>query len=293
MTNEETLFKIREKSIRYSGRSKKELAYFINNEYPHLHDEFEVWSKNRRMIDPAVFLGESICDLEGILFGDNYWKVSIFAGAAGEISDDLIDNGEFKENNQVSLLTPERYRSPPETKRMELFYAFDKKLGELMPSNFQNNWEKVIRGYNQSQLDSLELFNPSIGGRDIIDIRDRVGGYTLLLLHGLLLPEHLNLNEQVNEKYVPSSYSSKNQVLYNYGAWTNRVDDLWDEQKDKKKNMKQLATEGCIDWKSLQIETKQVFNSLANYYIPERVNKVLINYFSPLIDKSIADKYNQ
>lgn len=294
MTNENTLLRIRNKARESSLLSERILREFIVK-YPDLSDEFNSWLHERRMIDPAIFLAGSLCDLENTTFEDNIFSTSVFAGAAGTVADDIIEENTFENTTQVELLIDQSYRFTPNSKKMELFYAFDIGLNHLLPAGFPRRNNEIISRYNKAQIDSRRLFYPSITKDEIIDVRNRVGGYTLILLHGLLFPDRISSIKDVNEEYKPlSSISpSKSQALYNYGAWTNRVDDLWDEEKDRKIGMKQLATEGCITWDTLPTETRYVSDGLSLYYPKDNVDKVFKEYFAPLIDKSIADKYNK
>ncbi len=291
MENEYTLLRIRSKASESSLLSERILREFIAN-YHDLSDEFNSWLYERRMIDPAIFLAGSLCDLEGAAFEDNIFSVSVFAGASGTIADDIIEENAFEDTTQVELLTNQTHRSIPNSKKMELFYAFDTGLNHLLPTGFARYNNEIISRYNKAQIDSRKLFCPSVTKEDVIDIRNRVGGYTLILLHGLLFPDRISSIKDVNEEYKQSPPLSKSQALYNFGAWTNRVDDLWDEEKDRKIGMKQLATEGCITWDNLPIETRYVSIGLSLYYPKDNVDKVFKEYFAPLLDKSIADKYN-
>ncbi len=246
------------------------------------------------MIDPALFINESICDLEDILFKDRYFAVSVFAGAAGAISDDLIDNANLDSYSQIALLIPELERPVPNSDRTGLLHAFNSGLINLLPAHFIEKSNYVIRGYNKAQIDSLRLSNPKIKNAEIIDIKNRAGGYSVLFLYSLLFPKRVSTLNGVDEKYDPSERfnPSKNKAFYDYGAWSSRIDDLWDEVKDRARKMKQLATEGCITWNSIKKESKYVFEGLALYYPRRRVTKVFANYFAPLIEESITKRYN-
>ncbi len=294
MANEDTLLRIRSKARESSFLSERILREFIVK-YPDLSDEFNSWLHERRMIDPAIFLAGSLCDLEGAVFEDNIFSVSVFAGASGTIADDIIEENAFEDTTQVELLIDQSHRYIPNSNKMELFYAFDTGLNHLLPDGFARYNNEIISRYNKAQIDSRKLFSSSVTKENVIDIRNRVGGYTLILLHGLLFPDRISSIKDVNEEYRPSDLllSSKSQALYNFGAWTNRVDDLWDEKKDRKIGMKQLATEGCISWDTLPTETRYVSAGLSLYYPKGNVDKIFKEYFAPLIDKSIADKYNR
>ena len=69
--------------------------------HPELFCEFNSWLHTRRIIDPAIFIGESLSNLENIVFKDKIFLTSVFAGAAGTIADDLIDKYAFEDMNQV------------------------------------------------------------------------------------------------------------------------------------------------------------------------------------------------
>jgi hypothetical protein len=294
MPNVNPLFRIRNRAKNYSMLSEQILRKFIRK-HPGLLYEFNSWLYERRMIDPAIFLGESLCDLENCVFEDKSFLISVFVGAAGAIADDLIDKGAFEDIDQVGLLIDQSSRPPQNSKRMELFYIFDLELQQIIPVGFKQRNNELIVRYNRAQIDSRKLFYPSVTKEEVIDIRNRVGGYTIISLHRLLFPNKIISIEDIDEDYKPLELlpSSKSQALYNYGAWTNRVDDLWDEEKDRKIGMKQLAIEGCISWDDLPKETKKVFNDLSLFYPVDVVEKVFEKYFAPLVDKSIEERYNR
>ena len=97
----------------------------------------------------------------------------------------------------------------------------------------------------------------------------------------------------IDENYNPKRLvASKGQIIYDYGAWTNRLDDLWDQKKDRQQGMRQLATEGCVDWRTIQNETQHLLTSLAKYFPRDNIGQVFKLYFKPLLSKAIAERFN-
>lgn len=289
VNNELKLLKIQEEAQEYFEESKRLFRIYINNEYSHLKQENEEWLKNRRKIDPALFINKFLCSIEGVLLKGRNLEVTLYAGAAAAISDDLLDKNGTLSPDRLSLFTQQKKTL---SKRESLFNAFNSKLIKLLPPYFPTKFDYIIQKYNQVQIDTIKLFNPEIDKEDIVNIKDRAGGYSILLLHNILFPERRQRYQELNEKYSPYSVpNSVTQALYNFGSWLSRVDDLWDRVKDSEQGMKQLATEDCITWDRIQPETKEVFENLTRFYLPSRVNNIHQEYFEALVDKSLFEKY--
>ncbi len=281
---------LRKNASEYSEEAVRIFNEYIKGSYPNLLEEYNSWIGNRRTIDPAVFINETLCDLEGRVFDGNRKIVSFFAGAAGGISDGLVDSGSV-EPSEIFLLNTDGYRNKTERdQHLKLFYAFNDGLANLLPVTFCRDFINVLKEYNQAQADSIRLFDKETSCEEIIDIKNRAGGYSVILLYGFLFPEAGDLSMNLTECYDPNGDLAKTkcEALYNFGAWLSRVDDLWDESHDKKKGMKQLATERCVTWGSLKQETDYTFNGLSRYYPSKRVARIFIEKFNPLTNKELG-----
>ncbi|MBA7576811.1 hypothetical protein ES708_18653 [subsurface metagenome] len=155
-------------------------------------------------------------------------------------------------------------------------------------SNFNNLHSRIIYEYNLAQKDSRQLFNQNISKERIIEIKDKTGGYAILLLKAMIFPEN---DFEENDFVYTENPKTKNEALYSFGAWLSRIDDLWDIEKDNLIGLKQLATERVVTWDSIISETEKMKNGLKEYYPSSKVNQVIQKYFAPLIDKEIYRKY--
>jgi len=284
MDNEKALFAIRREAEMYRGLSGVFLRESID---PNLIDYLNSWLTQRRLIDPAIFINKSLCLLEGAPFGGRELEISVYAGSVAAVSDDLIDRCGFKALDRVALFTQSNEEFDLEG--IYLLDFFNRKLKEMLPLDFTKKFRKIIFEYNRAQKDSRRLFDDFISPQELIDIKDRAGGYSVLLLHAMLFPD-IELHQ---EEYPPVfDQRSITQSLYLFGAWLSKIDDLWDETKDRSVGMKQLATEGIVTWESLKVETNRVLGYLKSYYPETRVREMFQRYYAPLADKDMAVKYN-
>jgi len=248
--------------------------------------ELEDWLPKRRLVDPAIFINRAICDLEGHVYGEQELKILALAGSAAAVSDDLIDSKSDIPYEKLRLLG--NYEGIEESGNLGLFYAFNQGLLEALPVNFRKKFKEMIREYNKAQEDSARFFNPLITREEITDIKDRAGGYSILLLHAIIFPNESITVSNPDYKRYPKT---KQEALYNHGAWLSRIDDLWDIEKDRARGMKQLATEGIITWESLSDETQRMREGLEAHFPKDRVRMVMKRYYAPLIDREMFRKY--
>ena len=217
------------------------LKSYVRQNHPNLMDEYNSWTRNKRNLTAMVitkFGSEALCDLEGKLFNEYMKDVSFFGGAIGRIADDLLDNGEVNPE-EVYILNNEVYENG--NQKLSLFYCLSEGIKFLLPVYFEKDFGNIIREFNKSQEDSLKLLNPFIHPEKIIDIKDRTGGYSVLLSYSAIFPEEEDLSLSLVGGYNlnGSSPITKADALYNFGAWLSRVDDLYDKHYDKKKGINQ------------------------------------------------------
>lgn len=285
MDDEHRLLEMRTLAMKYLDES----ANLIRQIAPKtLLTEVENWLPKRRLIDPAIFISRAICDLESKVFGKRELYLTAIAGSAMALSDDIIDSQSEITYDKVKLL--ENHESNYENGLLGLFKAFNYKLIRILPPDFRWEFEEIIKHYNLAQEESMKLFSPTISREEIASIKDRAGGYSVLLLHAMMYPEEKSITKTPIYLDTPSS---KQEALYSYGAWLSRVDDLWDLEKDKSKGMKQLATEGIITWDSLPFETQKMKNCLRHFFPINTVNKFVEKHYSPLINYNLFIKSTQ
>lgn len=279
MNNEETLFEIRKEAERYRIFSEKFLRRSTEPEILHCLND---WLPHRRLIDPAIFINKFLCLLEEKSFRRRELEISIYAGSVAAVSDDLIDKYGFELLDRIALFTPSKDNVCLE--EICLFDFFNKKLKEKLPRDFIEKFREAIYEYNQVQKETSRLFDTSLTPQELIDIKNRAGGYSVLLLYAMLFPN--------TEKLIipPSSISL---ALYNFGAWLSMVDDLWDETKDRICGMKQLATEKIVTWESIQEETSKILADLKIFYPYKTVDAAFNRYYLPLVNRDMAMKYNK
>jgi hypothetical protein len=283
MDNEERLLTMRKLANDYLIQSRKIIEPFVPSR---LSTVFERWLPKRRMMDPAIFINRAMCDLECSIFGDRELEISVFAGSTAAISDDLLDYQLGIDYDKLLLLGD--YKETEDKGELGLFSVFNQRLTNSLPSNFRDRFNKTIVEYNRAQRDSKKLLDTEITREEIVDTKNRAGGYSILLLHAMIYPEESVNITCPDYRRVPST---KQEALYNYGAWLSRVDDLWDIDNDVSKGMKQLATEGIILWETLQEETERMKSGLKFHYSSERVEEMILRHYSPLIDRKIFAKY--
>lgn len=276
-----SLFRLRRETSRSAEEAMRVLECYIRNNHPDLEKEYMLWFTQRRNINVAGFtrlINKSLCDLEGGVFDEHKKQVSFFAGAAARVADDLIDTRTVAPEEVYLLNSNEN--NGKDTPSLRLFHALDNGLESLLPQNFRSDFKNVIKEFNQAQGDSVRLLDEDVSLEDLVSIRDRVGGYSVLLLYGFVFPEEGDLSEGLAGSYDPNGSlpETKAEALYNFGAWLSRTDDLWDMPYDKRIGMKQLATEGCVTWSSLKQETKYTLEGLGLYYPEEKVRRFRETY---------------
>jgi len=284
------LLRLKEETKHCAQEAELVLSNYIKQNYLNLFNEYISWFGQKRNINAAVLtrtINAAVCDLEERVFDENKKYLSFFAGATARMSDDLLDNG-IVQPEEVYLLHNAPTRNG-KTDSLRLFYALDSGLADLLPQDFSQDFENVIWQFNQSQTDSLRLLKGELTSQELIDIKNRTGGYSALLLYSFLFPEFGDLSKNSVGNYNPSGNPprTKTEALYNFGAWLSRVDDLWDKSYDKKKGMRQLATEGIVSWKGLKPETEYTFHGLSLFYPPERI-QVFREKFKPLTSRVLA-----
>ncbi len=283
MGNEQKLLAMRALANSYLKQSKSLLREVVPIG---LLAELEAWLPKRRLMDPAIFISKAMCDLEGYIYGERELKISVLAGSTAAVSDDLIDSQLDIPHTKLRLLKD--YRGIVEDGSLGLFYIFNRALLGALPTYFRERFKETIRGYNKAQEDSTRLFDPTITRDEIINIKDRAGGYSILLLHAMIFPHESVIVNNPNYQRNPLT---KQEALYNYGAWLSRVDDLWDATKDSSRGMKQLATEGIATWESLPAETQRMKEGLETHFSRTRVKSMIEEHYTPLIDIEIFTKY--
>jgi len=284
------LLRLKEEAKHCAQEAELVLSNYVKQNYLDLLEEYVSWFDQKRNINAAAItkiINAAVCDLEGRVFDENKKYLSFFAGATARMSDDLLDNG-IVQPEEAYLLhnTPVK---KGKTLSLRLFYALDSGLADLLPQDFSQDFENVIQQFNQAQADSLRLLKGELTSQELIDIKNRTGGYSALLLYSFLFPEFGDLSRDSVGNYNSSGNPprTKTEALYNFGAWLSRVDDLWDKPYDKKKGMRQLATEGIITWRGLKPETEYTFRGLSLFYPHERV-QVFRGRFKPLTSKVLA-----
>lgn len=282
MDNEQKLLRIRESAAEYLVESADLIRYIVPD---NLLADLEGWLPGRRYMDPAIFISRALCDLEGREYRDLEFRVSVLAGSAAAISDDILDERQNIPFSQIRLF--EDYEGETGKGNLGLFYVFNRSLLKSLPPDFTEKFERIIKEYNLAQEDSSRLFG-DIEDEEVIDIKNRAGGYSILLLYSMLFPEN---SFAVDRPVYLSPPLTKHEALYTFGAWLSRVDDLWDAKKDVSKGMKQLATKGLVTWKSLPGETLRMRKCLEDYFPEERVTKMMDKHYAPLMDIDIFTKY--
>ncbi len=283
MDDEQRLLKMRTLARSYLEQS----VSFVREIVPRrLSEELETWLPKRRLIDPAIFINRAICDLEDHVYGELELRISVLAGSTAAVSDDIIDSQSNIPYEKLRLLGD--YKENLESGNLGLFYAFNQSLVRVLPFDFRERFKEIINQYNMAQEDSSKLFDPSITKEEIIDVKDRAGGYSILLLHAMMFPDEPVM--MYNPKYLRHP-TSKQETFYIFGAWLSRVDDLWDIRKDKLNGMKQLATERIVTWKSLSSETQRMKECLEAFFPRKRVEGMIEEHYSSLINSEMFDKY--
>lgn len=277
------LVSIRAEARHYYEISEELLINYIRHSFPLLIEPVKSWLRNRRRIDPAVFIACTLCEFEGTPFDSVRRATAILAGAAAGMADDLIDERRAAAQD-VRLLTSYSQANRP-GHELALFDAFNAGLRAKLSREFCDRNGALIHEYNRAQIDTGMLLDAAVDRVVVINTKDRVGGYSTLLLHAMMFPDESIACDHVEEEYRPEHVPTKTQALYNFGAWLSRVDDLWDEENDRDRGIKQLATEGIVTWDDLPALTARTFAGLQKYYSPHRVETVLFSRFTPLISE--------
>lgn len=284
MDNEQKLLLMRKEALEYLEASGKILR---NITPPMFLGDLELWLKSRRLIDPAIFITRALSTLEDKLFEERVLTLATLAGAAAAISDDLIDNKAQIPYERIVLL--QRNKADRSEGLLGLFDTFNNALLGNLPSTFPHQYSRLIIEYNKAQKDSARLFEDAITLNEIKDIKNRAGGYSSLLLYAIMLEGSL---EQEEKKHKGRSQKKKFSELYCFGGWLSKIDDLWDEEKDREGGMKQLATEGIVTWQMLYEETEKIKKRLKGCFQADSVEKMFKEHYAYLIDEALFRKYN-
>lgn len=264
---------------KYSTRVRKadeRLRGYIETTNPALIKAFDEWASVKRNINCPAFvslLGERFCELEKKVFDLNKRDVTFFAGAAGRISDDLIDDEEISAE-EVYFLGDNKRESGNE--KQLLFYRFNNKLISLLPKDFRERFSNIIRLFNDAQRDGSYL-NEESSFQRIKDIKDRIGGYPLLLLYSLM-----NCEEDLSLDFSPN-YNSQNwnlpetkgEAIFNLGVFMSRADDVYDKDFDKKQGIKSIATESYFGWEDVRRDIKYIETGLEKFYSKEIIKEIV------------------
>ena len=267
--------------------AKRTMNSYIMEEHPSLMPQYKKYFSNPKAIggvSATQVFAEILCGLESFPFHELKKKTSIFVGATGRIGDDLLDEGKIKPEETFLYLKTKRFDTKNDGQR-ELFYAFGSKLEKLLPVNFSTKFENICYSLNQAQLDSLKL-KDKISKEELLSIKDRTGGYSILMLYSFVFPDF----EDISKNLALSCYNpekdvipnTKGEALFNLGAWLSKFDDLKDIKTDKNDSLKNLAAEGCTNWKSLHQEINYIFNGLGKFYSKHKTDilKKLVNTIS-------------
>ena len=287
------LVRLKKEITKDSIEANEPLLEYFKIKYPQLIRAYLHWFGDQRTINAASItktFNEAICDLENQEFDSVRRDISYFAGATARISDDLTDNKEI-DPHHVFLLNSQNENSYSNS--LGLFYALNLGLESLLPFDYLYRFRETKNRYNQSQVDSLRLFEKDVTYKEIIDIKNRTGGYSAFLLYTFMFPEIEDPSVGFNGDYNPNGNLpiTKEGALYNLGAWLSRIDDLYDKVLDNRRGMKQLATEGLVTWKELKLETQYTFDGLGQFY-PYDKSQFFRMRFKPFTNKFVSYLFN-
>ncbi len=274
------------KELQLYGRdARKVLEDYFQDNCPELHNHSRLWLQNRNNVVTTAGTGllhKVICDVEGVPFHKHRRRVSYFMGASLRICDDLVEEGNVEPQE---LYFFQNTTCDTQDLRMTLFHSLNSELLELLPNTFTHDFEGLIKKLNTAQEEG-KRFSGDLDPKELIDIKNRLGGYFILLFYGMMFSDRKMKDVYEVYNLTEKLPSTREQAWFNFGAWFSRVDDLLDEKSDREHGIKQLATEGLTSWKSLRHEAEYVFNGLATQYPcyqVERVKQKLQPFTSRLI----------
>lgn len=272
-----TLLQQRKETRECAQEAMLDLGGYVQREFPHLIEEYNGWFTQRRNINAAVLtkaINEVVFDLEGKIFDEHKKQISFFAAASARIADDVLDEGLAKPEETYFLSTNPIKRNSASA--LLLLDALENRLRILLPKDFCQRFNETIRRYNQAQIESLELANPALSKGRLVDLKDRTGGYSALLLYSFMFPELDDSASIIAGCYNPLGNlpQTKMDAIYNWGSWLSRIDDLWDVKGDRQRGLKNLASDGLVNWRSFKQDERYVFGGLKLYYPTEKVDKV-------------------
>ena len=224
-------------------------------------------------------LAESFCRLEGEELTEQRCRISFLVGAAVRLSDDLIDKKGVRPS-EVNLLSPLITKDTISDPDRRLFLAFDQGLKNILPADFKLRFKDSLYNYNAVQENILSLkSNNSLS--ELIDLKCRTGGHTLLLLYAMLFPEKGDGSRDFVINYDPKGRlisQSKVGAIFNCGIFEAKLDDLGDIDRDKKEGYKSLATEGLITRNTVHNQIDYLETSLNKFYPKGPVTEIVKDY---------------
>ena len=172
---------------------------------------------------------------------------------------------------------------------------------------------RIIEAFNQAQIDNEELRREDVSSARVADIKHRTGGYLLLAIYTMALPEvsfkGIELPTHFDHfhagKYRKSVLENQAQSLFNLGAAFIGLDDLHDEYYDRKKKMRTLATTHQVTWDQASKDAQRAVRMVVQPYdtdsgrlkqlvdtlvhpqtrVASTVGYVLQTYIRPITDK--------
>lgn len=283
MDDQAHLLRLREDGKRYQVASSPIIRAAVPQ---YLWDDLDAWLRKRRLMDPAVFISLALCDLERLEFDAQRFERAVLAGAAAAIADDLIDVQSGVPYEETELFRNSHQRHTRGV--LGVFAAVNRGLIVSVGPGFCRRFAAIINAYNQAQMDSAQLSTPSTSPTDILDIKTRAGGFSVLLLYALMFPQW---DDAVSDVALVEEPGSQSEALYGFGAWLSRVDDLWDVDKDRAQGIRQLATEGLVTWNTLPGETATMVNRLRSYFRNTSVDTWLENHYAPLLNEELFRRH--
>ena len=265
---------------KYSIRARKAdeiFSRYIKTNNPALISVYDEWASIKRNINcPALtsLLGERLCELEKRVFDLNKRNVSFFAGAAGRISDDLIDD-RIVSAEEVYFLGDNKKES--KNSKQLLFYAFNDRTIELLPKDFMEKFSDIIKLYNDAQREGSCL-SGDYDFQRIKEVKDKTGGYPILLLYNLMNPEERDLSVNFSPNYDSQNWTlpkTKGEAIFNLGVFMSRADDVYDKEFDMKQGIKSIATESDFGWKDVRREIKYIEAGLERFYPKESIKETI------------------
>jgi hypothetical protein len=280
------------KTVRRFKKSEREsremLHSFASEETPELESQYIEWSNNNSVIGSVAavpVLGKEFCKLEDRNY-DKQEKIKMtLLGAVSRLINDLC-GGKIVGPRESSLYFQEGKVDLTGDWRKKFGYELGLELERNLPLEFRETHASLVDALNKVMIENESLTSKETSKEDIVRIRNLKGGLYNLAIYSTLFPEFGDPLSRLST-YVPNRKDlpeTKEQALFNLGAFFTKLDDFFDAKQDSVWGIRQQFTEGVLTVKDLDEELQFANRGLRKHYGKrvvslEEITKTMLDTF--------------